>query len=112
MLFYWDDVSAEDWLSEYQDRRELLAKADAARQSFRDIAVRLGAFDQGELLASWTVKAMRFNLSEAVANLKHLSTEFATVGEDREHTYRKLDAALKFSINRTRKFYSPQNYSG
>jgi len=111
MLLHWDDESADErLLTEDDDFSGWRQKAEATRGSFSDAGARLGAFDQGEPVASWFVRRMGFNLPKAAGNLRHLGVEFGARGEDRKEKFRKIDAALKFKINpNKRTIYSPHN---
>jgi hypothetical protein len=111
MLLHWDDDYAEDWEGldpeAIPNRR---SARDSARAAFKELASRIGSFDQGEPIASWFVRRLGFNLPKAAGNLRHISVWFGANGEERDGTFKKLDAALRFKANPKKPaYYNPHN---
>jgi hypothetical protein len=111
MLLHWDDDTAQDYnLHEETSAREFFGRFAPTRSAFHELAAQISAFHQGEALASWFVKWLGFDLPKASAQLKHISMFFGTYDENREKDFMRLDAALKFRINPSKRIiYNPYN---
>jgi hypothetical protein len=110
MLLHWDDRSADDVLIIDDDELQIWRRdMVSTRQNFGELAAKLASFDQGEWFAAKFVQMLGFNLKKASGNLRQLSVWFGAHGEEREKSFKKLDEALRFRIDPTRKFYNPHN---
>jgi hypothetical protein len=111
MLLHWDDDYSEDW--EGLDPEIIPSRRsarDSTRAAFKELASRIGSFDQGEPVASWFVRTLGFNLPKAAGNLRRISVWFGANGEDREGTFQKIDGALRFKANPKKSVpYNPHN---
>jgi len=108
---YWDLFSPIDAIEIVEQNIGSSANNDLhdARNSFSELGAQLIAFDKSESFAAWLARKMGFDAMQAGRALRSISIELGTLQEDRETNFLKVDQALKFRIDKSKKFYNPRN---
>jgi hypothetical protein len=107
MLLHWEKEEAHTIPP--PDRADWYRKLNPVRQVFADLAAEMVAFDRSEAVACWFVRLLGFDPDSAGNVLRAIASDFGTSGEERDKSFRRLDAALKFRFDPKRPFYNPYN---
>ena len=106
MLAHWN---APTMTTPDEHSDEALKELRERRLELDDIGARLASFDKSEWLAARLVRLWGCDLVGAGKALHEAAIQLGTLYEDRDKSFRRVDEALKFYVDKARPFYDPYN---